>query len=423
MKKTLVRILAVILALLMAGSILLSVLSSLAGSAATISQATMDALKYLRGQIQQNQNEIQAQINSLEYEQFSVLEKKRVLDELVGLMQEEVDNINAQTAVYDQYLQDLEADVEALRQAEMDQLQSFRERIRATEENGTTAYFLHLLAAVTVPDFIERLDFVLELITYDNEVYAQLMEARAATENAMAALETAKQDQLVIAAEVGGYQILLEQQVAEASAIIAQVLNDYETYPEEYDELITAEAEFQRKIDDMVVEVARQEATTNNTDYVTGTRSYIWPSAESRMVTAQFGTQLDPVYGHYTTHYGIDISVPYASQVLAADTGTVVVAGYDLSNGYYILLNHGSGRSTLYAHLSKLNVQTGQAVAQGDPIALAGATGAAASTHLHFEIRVDGKRVNPLTQYSNYSVNGAQPAASPSPSPAAEPED
>ena len=170
MNKTLVRILAVILAILMAGSLLISVLSSLSADAATLSQAQLDALKYFRGEIQQEQDEIAAKINSLEYQQFSVLERKEVLDEEIDLIQQEIDNIEAQTQVFEQYLIDKEAEVEAFRQAELDQFMAFQERIRAMEENGVTAYFLHLLAAESVSDFIQRLDLVLELIEYDNEV-------------------------------------------------------------------------------------------------------------------------------------------------------------------------------------------------------------------------------------------------------------
>ena len=419
MNKTLVRILAVVLAILMAGSILLSVLSSLAADAATLSQAQLDALKYFRGEIQQEQEEIAAKINSLEYQQFSVLEQKRVLDEQIGLIQEEIDNINSQTQIFDQYLIDKEAEVEAFRQAEQDRFMDFSSRIRAMEENGTTNYFLHLLAAESVPDFIQRLDCVLELVEYDNQVYAQLNEARQITENAIAELEEAKADQLVIAAEVGGCQFLLDQKVAEASALIAQVQQNYSQFPEEYDEIVTAEAALQREVDEMVAEVARQEAATNADETVEGTRSFIWPSVESRIVTSQFGTMLDPDYGHYVTHYGVDIAVNYGSQVLAADSGSVVAASYDPAYGYYILLNHGFGRSTLYAHLSRIDVEEGTTVVQGNPIALSGATGAATEPHLHFEVRLDGQRVNPLTQYSNYSFAGGVmgPAVSPSPSP------
>lgn len=420
MNKTLVRILAVILAILMAGSLLISVLSSLSADAATLSQAQLDALKYFRGEIQQEQDEIAAEINSLEYQQFSVLERKEVLDEEIDLIQQEIDNIEAQTQVFEQYLIDKEAEVEAFRQAEQDQFMAFQERIRAMEENGFTAYFLHLLAAESVPDFIQRLDLVLELVEYDNEVYAQLNEARQATENAIAELEEAKQDQLVIAAEVGGCQFLLDQKVAEASALIADVQQNYSLYPEEYDEIVTAENALQREVDEMVAEVARQEAATNADEAVAATRSFIWPSVESRIVTTQFGTQLDPEYGHYTTHYGIDIAVNYGSQVLAADTGSVVAATYDPAYGYYILLNHGNGRSTLYAHLSRIDVEEGSTVIQGHPIALSGSTGATPQPHLHFEVRVEGLRVNPLTQYSNYSFAGAAGTALPSPSPSPE---
>ena len=404
MNKTLVRILAVILALLMAGSILFSVLSSLGAGAATLSQTQLDALRFMREDLQTDQNEIASFINSLEYEQYGPLDKKKVLDEQVALAQAEVDNIDAQIQVYEQYIIDLGDEIAACRENEQAQLNAFQARIRAMEENGTISYFAVLAEATSFTDFMYRIDFITELMEYDGAVQEELEAARAETAEMEAKLEQALVDQAAIIAERATYEEIVLQRVDEASVVIREIEEDVGNHREDYEAIVSQELQVQKRVDDMMAEIARQEAASNRQEFIPATQSYIWPSADSRVVTEQFGTRLDPEFGYYVTHYGVDIAAAFGTDVLAADAGQIVIADYDPAYGYYILLSHGHGRSTLYAHLSKIYVSVGDEVLQGTVIAQSGSTGAASSPHLHFELREGGLRVNPLNHFTNFSV-------------------
>lgn len=404
MNKTLVRILAVILALLMAGSILFSVLSSLGAGAATLSQTQLDALGFMREDLQTDQNEIASFINSLEYEQYGPLDKKKVLDEQVALAQAEVDNIDAQIQVYEQYIIDLGDEIAACRENEQAQLNAFQARIRAMEENGTISYFAVLAEATSFTDFMYRIDFITELMEYDGAVQEELEAARAETAEMEAKLEQALVDQAAIIAERATYEEIVLQRVDEASVVIREIEEDVGNHREDYEAIVSQELQVQKRVDDMMAEIARQEAASNRQEFIPATQSYIWPSADSRVVTEQFDTRLDPEFGYYVTHYGVDIAAAFGTDVLAADAGQIVIADYDPAYGYYILLSHGHGRSTLYAHLSKIYVSVGDEVLQGTVIAQSGSTGAASSPHLHFELREGGLRVNPLNHFTNFSV-------------------
>ena len=405
MNKTLVRILAVVLALLMAGSILFSALSSLkACAAATLSQTQLDALRFLREDLQTDQNEIASRINSLEYEQYSPLEKKEVLDQQVELAQAEVDNITAQIRVYQQYILDLNAEINECREAEQQQMDAYRARIRAMEENGVISYFAVLADATSLMDFFYRIDFITEMIDCDNLVQEEMEAARARTAETEARLEQALVDQSTILSELETYKAIVLQRVEEASAVIREVEEDVADHREDYEGIVAAQLEVQKRVDDMIAEIARQEAASNRQEFINPTRSYIWPSSNSRVVTRQFGTRLDPEFGYYVTHYGIDIAAAYGTDVLAADSGTIVIADYDPAYGYYIMLSHGHGRATIYAQLSKINVSVGDEVLQGTVIAQSGSTGASSEPHLHFELREEGLRVNPLNFFTNFSL-------------------
>ena len=132
---------------------------------------------------------------------------------------------------------------------------------------------------------------------------------------------------------------------------------------------------------------------------------YIWPSAASDYVTSFFGTRLHPILGVYKTHSGIDIGAGYGTAVLASADGVVTTAAYDAGGyGNYLIIDHGNGNMTLYAHMSQMSAGVGQTVKQGQAIGLVGSTGLSTGPHLHFEIFVGGTRVDPLLYFSNYTA-------------------
>ncbi len=120
---------------------------------------------------------------------------------------------------------------------------------------------------------------------------------------------------------------------------------------------------------------------------------YTWPI--SGTITSYFGTRY--IFGSYSFHSGIDIAASYGASIKAADGGTVTFAGYQGSYGYLVVITHDNGNQTYYAHNSSLLVSTGTKVYQGQVIAKAGSTGTSTGNHCHFEIRVNGTAVNPLS--------------------------
>ena len=137
---------------------------------------------------------------------------------------------------------------------------------------------------------------------------------------------------------------------------------------------------------------------------IVGTGSFIWPSASSTYVTSAFGPRTHPLTGEYNNHLGIDISAGANTDVLAADGGTVITAGWHWSYGNYIEIDHGNGYTTLYAHNNSLLVSVGNTVEQGQRIALVGSTGSSDGNHIHFEVKLNGSRVDPLHFFSNYTT-------------------
>ena len=125
-----------------------------------------------------------------------------------------------------------------------------------------------------------------------------------------------------------------------------------------------------------------------------GTGKIIWP-ARGR-ISSPFGWRTHPILKSRRFHSGIDIAIPSGTPVQAADSGVVLISGWNGGYGLFVAIDHGKGISTAYAHNSRLLVKEGDEVTKGQTIALSGSTGWSTGPHLHFEVRENGTPVNPL---------------------------
>ena len=124
----------------------------------------------------------------------------------------------------------------------------------------------------------------------------------------------------------------------------------------------------------------------------------VWPTT-SRWVTSPYGNRIHPVLGYSKFHSGIDIGVGSGNPIYSAKSGVVILSQYYYGYGNAVIVDHGNGLSTLYAHLSSLGVSKGNWVNQGQVIAYSGNTGISTGPHLHYEVRVNGSTVNPMSYY------------------------
>jgi murein DD-endopeptidase MepM/ murein hydrolase activator NlpD len=126
----------------------------------------------------------------------------------------------------------------------------------------------------------------------------------------------------------------------------------------------------------------------------------IWPIAY-RLITSLFGNRFHPILGYYKEHTGVDIQASLGSRVKAAADGVIKTAGYMTGYGYVVIINHGYGYETLYAHNSKLLVTSGQTVKKGQVVSLSGNSGDSTGPHLHYEVHINGHPVNPVSFFRN----------------------
>ena len=186
---------------------------------------------------------------------------------------------------------------------------------------------------------------------------------------------------------------------------VAVPISDLEAVWNNVEDLIGSEiSEEQRANADSIYNLIRYGVSTGPEDWIPGADvayigadgfcSPIGAGWESR-VTSEFGYRRDPFTGETRGHTGMDLAVPTGTPIRAALPGTVTVSQYNSSYGYYVMIDHGGGLSTLYAHNSRLVARVGDAVGAGDIVSISGSTGRSTGPHLHFEVRINGERTDP----------------------------
>lgn len=413
MKKKAISIVCIILAFLMMVTLVVSVIGSL-GALAAGGQDQIDALEQQKSELQSQQASIQTNIDDLIAQQADVIDQKAAMDEKNELARQEIELINEQIDVYTGLIEDKAEELEKAEAAEQAQYELYRKRVRAMEEEGSYTYLDILFQCRSLSDVLSAIDMIGEIMDSDKRLFEEYKAARETTEQVKAEYEATLaqlgEKQETLEAE----KAELEEQIAAAVEVINQLQNDIDAAKAEYAKAAAAEAAAQASINAIIAqmqaeeEAARQEAAKNNQQYTgtgsTATGTYIWPCPSSTYVTSAFGMRDHPLFGDERPHSGIDIAGSAGSEVLAADSGTVAVATYSSSYGNYVTIYHSNGDYTLYAHMSSLAVSAGQSVTQGDVIGYVGSTGWATGPHLHFEIRVNGSTVDPLSYFSNYTL-------------------
>ncbi len=429
-RTTAVRVICIILALIFVLSLLTVIIPTRANA---VTQSEIDALQAKRDQIRAQQVEQQNQIDGLRNQKAGVLEQKAALDMEIGLTQDEINVVQQQIELYGQLILEKKAELVQAKAEEAKQSELFRVRMREMEEGGKLSFIVVLLESRSISDLLTRIDMISEVMSYDKALEKALTDARQNVEDAEQALETARTEEESKKGELEIRKADLMTQVSEAEALVRSLEADIDAYKAAYDETEAAKQALQQQINEKVAqleaerkaaeeaarkaaeEAARQKAaqeaaqqpqqqTTPSTPttptYATGTGSMIWPAPDSHQINSPFGWRIHPIYGTSKFHSGVDINASYGSSVLAADSGTVILAGWNGGYGNCIVISHGNGITTLYGHLSSIIVSSGQSVSQGQTIGYVGSTGNSTGPHLHWEVAVNGQQVNPLNYAS-----------------------
>ena len=397
-RTTAVRVICIVLALIFVLSLLTVIIPARANA---VSQSEINALQAKRDQIRAQQVEQQNQIDGLRNQKAGVLEQKAALDQEIGLTQDEINVVQQQIELLGELIKEKKAELVQAKAEEAKQSELFRVRMREMEEGGKLSFIVVLLESRSISDLLTRIDMISEVMSYDKALEKAMMDARAKVEEAEQALESAKTEEEGKKGELEARKVDLMAQVSEAEALVKSLEADIDAYTAAYNQTEAAKQALQAEINEKVAQLEApsqpsQPSQPSTPTYATGTGSMIWPAPDSHTITSYFGWRVHPITGTNKYHSGVDIGASYGSSVLAADSGTVILAGWNGGYGNCVVISHGNGITTLYGHMSSIAVSSGQSVSQGQTIGYVGSTGNSTGPHLHWEVAVNGSQVNPL---------------------------
>ena len=367
-----------------------------AGPALAVSQSEIDALEEQRDELKAQREEMQAGIDELKNQQAGVLEQKRALDEQNEVYRQELELIEEQVSLYTRLVDEKAAELEKATADEAEQLAIYKQHVRAMEENGEYTYLSIIFGSKSLSQLMSNLDMIGEIMDADKRIYDQYTAAREDAEEIKAEYETTLSALADKQAEYEAEKADLEAKIAEANDMIAQLEEEINSNYDLYLEVLAQEEALESDIQSMIAEMERQEAANS----ITSTGTYIWPLPGYSPGSA-YGWRMHPIYHEMRFHAGEDIGAPSGTPILAADSGMATVIA-DNGNGYgnYIMINHGGGRATLYAHMSAFAISNGATVSQGQVIGYVGSTGNSTGPHLHFEVRVNGATTDPKSYFN-----------------------
>ena len=424
----------------MAVVMILSLILSVIPRAYAVSQSDIDALQAKKNELTERVQEAEARLSTMQEREASVLEKKAALDVQNEASLEALELVAQELAMYDELLAEKTQELQEAQAAEETQARKYRARIRSMEENGSYDILALILRAASFSELLSALDDMDAIMESDKRLEEQYRAARLECERVKAEYETVRAECEGKQSALRAEQAQIEARIMEAEATLESLADEIEEAMKLYEEERAAEEAAEEEIAALIAEYeaqkraeeeARRKAAeeerrrqqeqqqqqqqqqqgTAGGEQSGGSEStyqapqsggggFIWPVPCSHRITGRYGESRT---GHY--HAGIDID-GYGNDgqaIVAAASGTVVTSTSSGAYGNYVIIDHGNGYQTVYAHNSSNAVSSGAWVNAGDTIAYLGATGNATGTHCHFEIRSGGGTVDPTQFFSGYS--------------------
>ncbi len=384
---------------LLCGVLVLALCTSAATQAGAVTQSEIDALKKEQQASQAKQEELKDQLAEAEAQQAAAQEKRQLLTQQLNAINAEIANIDAQISYYDGEIAQKEEERKEAEAREAEQYELFCQRVRMMEEQGTVSYWSILFDSSDFSDLLDRIADVDAVMAYDNVVMDQLIATRQELERLQADLESARAEEQAAKEQQEAKKAEQQAKVAEAQALLDQINADVAEVNRQLDAEDAAAANLQAEIAKKQKQLEEERKQQNVTLPPTGS-GYQWPLPSSCLtLTSAFGYRIHPISGQPHSHTGIDVSAARGTPIYAAKGGQVIMSEYgsgvNWSYGNFVVIDHGDGTTTLYAHMSSRAVSEGQMVTQGQTIGYVGNTGNSKGNHLHLEVRVNGQRVDP----------------------------
>ena len=352
-----------------------------------------------RNELQNQLNEANGELEGVKSELSENLQQVEKLDKKIETAEAQLEEYESKITNFKNSINKIETELNTVSDKYEKQKELLKKRLVATYVAGETQYLDILLKSRSIDDFLSSYYLISQLAEIDNNLMKELEGKKKTIDLSRQKLEKEKKELAVI---------------AETQTRTARTLQNTKKLRESFiEKLSEEEQQLQNKIDEINTqyEIINKQILAAameglDTQYIGG--ELAWPVPGYTRITSNYGMRVHPITGQYKLHTGIDISAPMGANFIAANDGIVIKAGMNTAYGNMVIIDHGGGISTLYAHGSEILVEVGQTVKRGDAILKVGSTGYSTGPHAHFEVRINGETTNPLPYITNGLIPGEE---------------
>lgn len=362
---------------------------------------TTDAksLKQQQEELQNQIDEANGELENVQNELSENLQQVQKLDEKIASSQTELDELNAKITELQTSIDQVGAELQKAEESYNSQKKLLDDRLVEIYEEGEIQYLDVLLSSKNMSEFLSTYFLVTELVDYDKQLLEDMGEKKHEIELSKEKLDNEQEELATIKANQTKTAKIVENTKTVRENFIAKLSEEEKQIQSQIDE-------YNRQFDEVNAEILKLAMDGIDTQYIGG--ELAWPVPGYTRITSKYGMRTHPITGIYKLHTGVDIGAPMGANFVAANDGIVVKAGYNGAYGNMVIIDHGGGIQTLYAHGSEITVNVGDTVKRGETVVLkVGSTGYSTGAHAHFEVRINGVTTDPLP----YITNGVVPSS------------
>ncbi|HEY9627628.1 MAG TPA: peptidoglycan DD-metalloendopeptidase family protein [Coleofasciculaceae cyanobacterium] len=347
-------------------------------------------------QLRQQQQKIEQERSNLNQKQEQLQQQEQAAQKKLGGLQKDIKATSQQIAANEKQIADanrtlktLEAELAKAEKSYMGKQNSTVARLRFLQRQQSSQGWAVLLQSQNLNEFLDRRQQLRLVYGHDRQILTDLKAEANDLNQRRRKIETQKNDIAILTQELLAQKAQAQDAARYQQGLITHLRQDSKALEAAEDQLVRDSASLTALIQQRIV------AQSRNKYILRGTGKIAFPSDGE--ITSTFGYRMHPILGYNRFHAGIDFGVDYGSPIHAADAGMVIFAGWYGGYGQAVIIDHGKNITTLYAHTSEMYVSEGQAVQRGQTIAAVGSSGLSTGPHLHFEVRVSGEPVDPLS--------------------------